>query len=890
MRQVYYCPNFPGSALSWEPINGYLILRDGTRYWIQSTADANSIPLIRWMRDRNGNLIRFEYGPEGSGLAYAKVTRITDSLNREVTFVYTTTQNTITYSGFGGATRTIRIIKTTLSDYALRDDYITNDENHGVRTYGQLFPEMSGMFKPYSQPTPNTLYNPVVDKSVILPDGRRYELRYNPYGGIARVELPTGGAIEYDYTIGTGVIGDSDFYEIWRQVVERRVYADGVTLEGKMKYSYQTMGGDENPITVATIKHCVGNSPLAIDLHYYRGDPQVDLHRGPTSYPAFDEGREFKTEWLDNASTPQNPMVRRRVEQTWENRAHVTWWIDGSSSEPANDPRITKTVTTLMDTGTTTSKVSQQTFEYDDDNNQTDVFEYDYGSGQTGAKLRHTHTDYLTVNPVNNQNYASDTDIHTRNLPVKQQVFQVINNTEVEQARTTYEYDKYDSTSNHAALVARTSITGHDDDFSTSYKTRGNVTAISRWLKDENRYLTTYQQYDVAGNVVKAIDARGNATVLTYTDNYGAPDGDTGAEAGGNQHTYAFATSVTNPLNQTVYTQYDYSVGKAVEVKDANGVVTSLYYGGLLDRPVKVIRDATNMAAKSQTLFTYLDAQHIVRTTSDLNTFGDSKQKSEVEYDGLGRTTKTRSFETGVNYIVVEQRYDALGRVSQQSNPYRPYLSEQAVWTLTSYDDLSRVTGVRTPDSAIVRTTYSNDVVTMTDQAGKDRESQTDALGRLVKVVEDPGTNGLNYTTTYTYDALDNLRTVTQGSQTRTFTYDSVSRLQTATNPESGTILYEYDDNGNLTRKTDARSVVTTYTYDELNRVKTRSYGDTTLSVTYTYDNQALPSGAPTASEFTRGVATGRLVAVTYGASGEATPQKTRSAQDLSINCKQSPS
>jgi YD repeat-containing protein len=60
-------------------------------------------------------------------------------------------------------------------------------------------------------------------------------------------------------------------------------------------------------------------------------------------------------------------------------------------------------------------------------------------------------------------------------------------------------------------------------------------------------------------------------------------------------------------------------------------------------------------------------------------------------------------------------------------------------------------------------------------------------------------------------------------------------------NPESVTISYVYDNNGNLTQKTDARNVQTTYLYDNLNRVLTRSYtgesGYQTPTVSYFYDN-----------------------------------------------------
>jgi RHS repeat-associated protein len=195
---------------------------------------------------------------------------------------------------------------------------------------------------------------------------------------------------------------------------------------------------------------------------------------------------------------------------------------------------------------------------------------------------------------------------------------------------------------------------------------------------------------------------------------------------------------------------------------------------------------------------------------------------------------------------------------------------ETPVWTTNGYDALGRVISVKTPDNAMMRTIYSGNTVTAIDQAGHDRQSKTDALGRVTEITEDPGTNGLNQITSYTYDAMDHLLNVSQGVQTRTYAYDSLSRLISSTNPENGTITFEYDDNSNLLKRTDERkisptsqiNVAVSYTYDEVNRVKTRSYNDGTPAVAYFYDDDALPSGAPT---FTRGYATGRLVAVTYG-------------------------
>jgi len=247
-----------------------------------------------------------------------------------------------------------------------------------------------------------------------------------------------------------------------------------------------------------------------------------------------------------------------------------------------------------------------------------------------------------------------------------------------------------------------------------------------------------------------------------------------------------------------------------------------------------------------------------------------------VLYDGLGRTIETRQYETATVYVMTKRTYDALGRLSRVSNPYR---TGTPSWTETAYDALGRVTSVKTlADNAAVTTSYSGNTVTVTDQAGKDRQSTTDALGRLIQVVEDPGTGGLGYVTAYAYDQLDNLKTVTQGTRTRSFTYDSLSRLVRAANPESGTVLYNYDANGNLVLKIDPRpggaplpncsipyagtNVASCYEYDALNRPTLRDYNDATPDVRYVYDAQPLPTGAPA---FTRGASTGRLVAVTTG-------------------------
>jgi RHS repeat-associated protein len=95
--------------------------------------------------------------------------------------------------------------------------------------------------------------------------------------------------------------------------------------------------------------------------------------------------------------------------------------------------------------------------------------------------------------------------------------------------------------------------------------------------------------------------------------------------------------------------------------------------------------------------------------------------------------------------------------------------------------------------------------------------------------------------TTYTYNPLNRLTGVTQGSQTRSYSYDDLGRLTSATTPEAGTVTTTYNGFNLVTSVTDARGVVSNYSYDSLNRVTGLSYSVSgtgvtgTSAVSYTY-------------------------------------------------------
>jgi RHS repeat-associated protein len=375
---------------------------------------------------------------------------------------------------------------------------------------------------------------------------------------------------------------------------------------------------------------------------------------------------------------------------------------------------------------------------------------------------------------------------------------------------------------------------------------RGNIASKTEWLNTGGTSPVTSYSYDDTGQMRSMIDPCGNTacsdmsgsnhtTSYSYADNFasGTPPGQTNA----------YLTQITYPNTGAAHQEhfaYNYADGQLAWSKDQNQEETSYFYNDSLDRLTE-----TDYPDGGSTCFAYNDFLPSVETTQAIAagstcTSGTRWQSTSI-MDGVGHIVRTEltSDPEGTDYT--DTTYDGDGLVWKQSNPYRSTSDPSYGFTTDSYDALGRITSVQYADSNTETTSYSANCSTVTDPALKPRKRCSDGLGRLGEVYEDP--NGLNYLTTYAYDALDNLTTVAQGSsQTRTFGYDSLSRQTSTANPESGTKTYTYDANGNMSTRTaplenhTTGTVTTTYQYDALNRVLSKSYSDGTPTAGFGYD------------------------------------------------------
>jgi RHS repeat-associated protein len=624
----------------------------------------------------------------------------------------------------------------------------------------------------------------LITQSIVLPNGTAWTFEYDNYGLPTQVTLPTGGTITYTYAT-------AGIAQLTRVVTSRTLNAN----DGAGPHTWHYSGYS----SATTVTDPLGNDTV----HTF------------TAFGLESTDYRFETETLFYQGSSGSGTLLKTVQTDYDNFA--------AGNDVYQSPGVVPIhVTTTLPNG----QVTQVQTDYDSNFSDAGPIpygnviarrEYDYGSGTPGALLRTTTTQY--------EAFINSTYL-TNNLLSLPSSVQTTDGGGTQRALTTYSYD--------SGTPASSGVTTQHDSAPPDGTARGNQTSVARWLNTTGGSLTSSATYFDTGEVRTATDPKGNSTTFAYSSTYAG----------------AYPTTVTNALSQSTTHAYDFNTGLLTSTTDPNSQTTSFTYDNMWRIATATYPDGGSASITRQETTFPFTATLTKKITSSLN------YVTTNTFDGVGRVSESLVTDQQGN-IETDTTYDADGRKYTVSNPYRTKTDSTYGVTTYVYDALGRTCVVIPPDGTAVANTscpttrpsndvftvYTSNTTTVTDQQGKSRESQTDGLGRLTTVWENP--SGLDYETVYTYDALDDLATVVQGgSHNRTFVYDSLKRLTSSTNPEAGAVAYTYDADGNVATKLDARSITITYGYDKLNRLTGKTYSNSDPAVGYTYDQSGCLSAS----------------------------------------------
>ncbi|MET0754010.1 MAG: RHS repeat-associated core domain-containing protein [Pyrinomonadaceae bacterium] len=866
------------SDTNWENNTWILYSPDGTRVVHNLRDGSGNIIAAQRIIDRNDNFIDVIENTTDSGYSGHRTTYLKDQLDRKVVIEYNADANTtegwtedkIHSKGFDGADITTRVrwkYITVNKFYNVCDDledYQNSAFDVPLRVVEKVFlPEQVG--DPEDADDFKYIFDYNVDATSATDVG---------WGQVNKVILPSEAYATYSYssdnasgsTVSAEAIADTR--ATGKELHYDSEY-DGTTTAVTDTWSY-TFSVSANTVTVTA--------------------PD-----GGTTVEDYSAGEVFTAPTLPNTGSGEASKITGAdgtvIERVYKSNLPTNIFQNNTEFNLRAANRYVKyEFVSPKDASGNYTKTAIKEYSRDKNGNVTEVKEYDF-------------VPYSSI-PRNSLNkpYALPSNASSYLKRITKSAYY---NDTPDAASTTYtDADSYHLSSSPLIKTAAKSAEVQDasgtpksrsemfyDNLSTP--TKGNLTSTKVWDSYKSNATQAYSNpltstnsisssvtYNSYGMPTSTTDAKGNQTLITYDSTYTLFPIQTVA---------AYGTAIA----QTSTAEYDFYTGLVKKTTALGNTtqenVSSVTEYDELGRPKKV-RAADGTALEVWTQTEYDDANRMVIVKSDLETKGDAKKVSTQFYDQLGRVRLSKTLEHSATEsatnetdgIKVQTRYSTGNPYSYRlsSNPYRANYSNNATtepsmgWTRTKtvntggHSEIETFSGAPLPapwgsnssSTGKVQTDIDADRTLVTDQAGKQRISKSNALGQLINVwevtasdsatvsVTFPNQSGIayGYQTNYTYDPLNNLATVNQpigasGGQTRTFSYSSLSRLLSAANPESGTINYQYDANGNLTQKTDARTVQTNYTYDELNRVKQRNYTDGTATVNYTYDDTNVP-------------------------------------------------
>lgn len=646
-------------------------------------------------------------------------------------------------------------------------------------------------------------------KSITLPDNTSYQFTYDTggsgtYGELTGITLPTGGTISYGYATYFDAFGNANRW-----------------------LNTRTSAG--NTWTYVMMKDTTCASGYSYCQHTYVAEPNYDS----VEY-YFDSNLGSNGSWLATKITYYGSRQYEYSTTTWTSTSNYVQQLSTTSEYPdAGSPYPTKAIqyTYVSSVLPLISQVSEWNY-------------FPYG-GQPSTPDRTTKISYYMGRPQS---------VTVTNGAGNQTV-----------AQTNVTYDAYGSN----GLTTITGVVQHDDTFGGSFTARGNPTSISQLVSGSTFLNISSMTYDTTGQVLSVTDSNNNTTVLSYADNFYTDNGSNPPATYTSSLTNAYLTKVTQPIIGSETFGYYFGTGKQASSVDQNGADAYEHFVDLLDRITSSYGPAL-AAGRPWVTYSYNSNE----TVTDIYTgiVGPSNgcsvcRHDQRQFDSLGRISSQVLVSDPDGSTSIDTTYDSHGRVASISNPHRSGSNPTDGAESYTYDGFDRGTAITDQDSVnSVHEYFGQDAGSQggtntqlcssstygigyqalwIDEKGNKREVWTDGWGRLIEVDEPDTSGNLTSNTCYVYDLNNNLTEVIHGNETRNYSHDALSRVTSVSTPESGTINFYYTtaqagycsgDPKEVCRKTDAKGVTATYTWDALNRITQKSYSDSTPTVSYLYD------------------------------------------------------
>ncbi|MBM3747567.1 MAG: hypothetical protein FJW34_17415, partial [Acidobacteria bacterium] len=343
---------------------------------------------------------------------------------------------------------------------------------------------------------------------------------------------------------------------------------------------------------------------------------------------------------------------------------------------------------------------------------------------------------------------------------------------------------------------------GNETEF--EYDARGNLTRAVKPQGVETRF-----SWDSAGNLTARTDPEGNMVTFTYDE---VGNVTSVRDALGNVSKREFdrlkrLTHAVDPLGGEVWLEYD-ALGRLVRQTDPLGRTAGRTY----DRDGRLVKVA-DYAGRTAT-FRYDVLNHLTQVTDALG------QVTEYAYAtpdcGCSATANLTAFRDPAGRAR-SQTYDFLDRLVSSTDALgsSTQYGYDAQGSLASKRDASGnlVTFERDAAGRITRRLY-------TDRA--ETRFVYDASNNLVSA------SNQHVAYTFTYDALNRLRTFTDSrfNKTLTYGYDRLGRRTSLTDSEGGLFLYAWDTNSRLVWFQNPAGATAAFEYDALGRRTRLSYSN----------------------------------------------------------------